>query len=103
MDETFVEDGELFISDLLIDSFETSGGDRGGITAIDQAVGNSAFEGLALFMDKLDCKVADYLRIRAALRKLSANGSTLFANGDSRSVMPVLNTRDRKWLDKTAL
>jgi hypothetical protein len=49
------------------------------------------------------CKVADYLRIRAALRKLSANGSTLFANGDSRSVMPVLNTRDRKWLDKIAL
>jgi hypothetical protein len=49
------------------------------------------------------CKVADYLRIRAALRNLSANGSTLFANGDSRSVMPVLNTMDRKWLDKMAL
>jgi DNA invertase Pin-like site-specific DNA recombinase len=27
------------------------------------------------------CKVANYLRIWAAPRKLSANGSTLFANG----------------------
>src|SRR5271166_751725 len=33
------------------------------------------------------CKVANYLRIWAAPRKLSANGSTLFANGESRSVM----------------
>jgi hypothetical protein len=32
------------------------------------------------------CKVANYLRIWAAPRKLSANGSTLFANGESRSV-----------------
>jgi hypothetical protein len=33
------------------------------------------------------CKVANYLRIWAAPRKLSANGSTLFANGESRSLM----------------
>jgi len=33
------------------------------------------------------CKVANYLRIWAAPRKLSANGSTLFANGEGRSVM----------------
>jgi hypothetical protein len=38
------------------------------------------------------CKVANYLRIWAAPRKLSANGSTLFVNGESRSVMPILNT-----------
>jgi len=38
------------------------------------------------------CKVANYLRIWAAPRKLTANGSTLFANGDSRSVMPILTT-----------
>ncbi len=30
------------------------------------------------------CKVANYLRIWAAPRKLSANGSTLFANGEPR-------------------
>ena len=35
----------------------------------------------------LNCKVANYLRIWAAPRKLSANGSTLFAKGESRSVM----------------
>jgi hypothetical protein len=37
------------------------------------------------------CKVADYLRIWAAPRKLSANGSTLFANEGSQSVMSILN------------
>src|ERR671936_127800 len=40
---------------------------------------------------KCTCKVANYLRIGAAPRKLSANGGTLFANGDPRSVMPLLN------------
>jgi hypothetical protein len=33
------------------------------------------------------CKIANYLRIWAAPRKLSANGSTLFANGESRPLM----------------
>src|SRR5260370_9845169 len=36
---------------------------------------------------KNSCKVANYLRIWAAPRKLSANGSTLFANRESRSLM----------------
>jgi hypothetical protein len=40
-----------------------------------------------VFSGPRDCKVANYLRIWAAPRKLSANGSTLFANGESRSVM----------------
>jgi hypothetical protein len=38
------------------------------------------------------CKVADYLRIWAAPRKLSANDSTLFANEGSEPVMSILNS-----------
>jgi hypothetical protein len=49
------------------------------------------------------CKVADYLRIWAAPRKLSANGSTLFANEGSQPVMSILNPRNRKWLEKCNL
>jgi hypothetical protein len=64
---------------------------RDGIGAGRRAGWSTRWRGPAISCTLPRCEVADYLRIWAAPRKLSANGSTLFANEGSQPVMLILN------------